>query len=135
MPNPPANPEQVKASFLFWLLLTTNPFFENYYAGGHPPTLQASGWDPANLPASLQQMDPTSIGTVQTILNYLATTLAADGKPYWVHFQAVQEAYQKVMNAPPGGVTGAGIPPTYTAGDPYCPKEIVNITGLVLTYP
>jgi hypothetical protein len=134
MANPPENQEKVKASFLFWLVICTNPTFESYDdTAAHPVT--PSGWDADNLPANMQALDPSGQGIVTTILDYLANNNAADGKPYWFHFQAVQAAYQAVMNGVGANHarTVADTPPTYTAGDPTCPK-IENLTGLVLSY-
>lgn len=135
MPTPPANQEMVKASFVFWLLVVTNPTFAAYDSTSQHPVTPAA-WDPDNLPDNVQALDPDGAGVVRTILDYLANNNAADGKPYWVHFQAVQAAYQKVMNqtAPKSAKTAAGTAPTYTIGDPTCPR-IEDITSLTLSYP
>lgn len=117
----PKNPEMVKASFAFWLLLCTNPDFTGLDVSTDQPVVVPSVWKPDNLPANMAALI-TSPADMERILEFLATPYLSDGRPYWHHFQAVQDAYQKIMNEEQNGTTAVGIPAIYPTGDPTCPR-------------
>lgn len=123
------NDDQVKASLLFWLYVTTRSNTINWDQTA--ATLTPTDWNPAQ--ANLAALNGTGHGgNVQRILK----KIAANRNGEWDHLRAVQGLFSELMTDPTIFTDAAtGLPPYVPTGGHTCPGSVDYLNQLILTYP